>query len=93
MGREKDPAYLVLRSILADAKQDPIRRDAWLKESIPLFGAVSKMSDFHLGWYVTAAGRLDDKVQVQAAQEEQKKRRTVKAVDAFDGFLPDRGES
>lgn len=93
MGREKDPAYLVLRSILADAKKDPIRRDAWIKESIPLFGSVSKMSDFHLGWYMTAAGRLDDKAQVQAAQEEQKKRRTVKAVDAFDGFLPDRGES
>lgn len=85
--------YLVLRAMLADTQQDPMKRDACLREAMQLFGSVAAMSDWELGWYLAAADLLDDDAKVQTGKEEFKRRGKAKPTVAVDGLLPDRGRA
>jgi molecular chaperone DnaK (HSP70) len=91
LARHREAPYLVLRALIADAQQDPMKRDECLKEAMQLFGSVTAMSDWELGWYLTAAGRLDDEAKVAKASDEQKKRSKRREIPTAEGLLPDRG--
>lgn len=77
--------------MIADGQHDPMKRDACLKEAMQLFGAIRSMSDWELGWYMTAAHCLDDEAKVKDAKEEQQRRSKSKDQPPAEGQLPDRG--
>jgi len=90
IAREQEPPYLVLRATIADALHDPMKRDECLSKAMDLFGSTSSMSDWELGWYLTAADLMDDKAKVDEARKEQKRRKREDAQGSLDGMLPDR---
>jgi tetratricopeptide (TPR) repeat protein len=91
IARNVSAPNLTLRAVIADAQQDPMKRDECLKTAMKLYGSVAGMSDWELGWYLTAAGLTDNDAKVTQAQEEQKKRSKQRATPAAEGLLPDRG--
>ena len=91
LARHREPPYLVLRALIADGQQDPMNRDECLKEAMQLFGSLKSMSDWELGWYMTAASRLDNEIKVKDAKEEQRRRSKRKVTSLVMGQLPDRG--
>lgn len=91
IARSKVAPYLVLRALLADTQQDPMGRDAFVKEAMDLFGSVAGMSDWELGWYLTAADMLHNDEKAKEAKEEQRNRSKRKNTKPGEGLLPDRG--
>lgn len=93
LARRREAPYLVLRALIADGQRDPMKRDECLKESMSLFGALKTMSDWELGWYLTAASRMDNQARITEAKDEQQRRSNRNDAPAIDGQLPDRGDS
>ncbi len=91
LARHREAPYLVLRALIADAQQDPMKRDECLKESMKLFGPLHALSDWELGWYLTAAAQMDDDAKAKKAKEEQQRRSKHKDTPVVEGQLPDRG--
>ena len=93
IAREQEAPYLVLRATIADALQDPMKREECLEKAMQLFGSPESMSDWDLGWYLTAADLTDDKAKVDEARKEQKRRKRENTEESQDGMLPDRRSS
>jgi len=93
LARHREAPYLVLRALIADGRQDPMQRDECLKEAMKLFGSIKSMSDWELGWYMTAANRLDNDAKVKDAKEEQHRRSKRRDKPLVEGQLPDRGSA
>ncbi len=91
IARNVSAPNLTLRAAIADAQQDPMKRDECLKAAMKLYGSVAGMSDWELGWYLTAADLIDDDAKVAKAKEEQTTRSRQRATPAAEGLLPDRG--
>lgn len=89
--REQGAPYLVLRALIVEGQKDPMKRDECLKAAMEKFGTLSAMSDWELGWYFTAAGRLDNQTKVKQAKEEQQRRSKRRETPSVEGLLPDRG--
>jgi hypothetical protein len=51
---------------------DGEKSNSALREGVTRFGAISGLSDWELGWYVTAARMVEDEAEIQAAEAEQR---------------------
>lgn len=91
LARHREAPYLVLRALIADGQQDPMKRDECFKEAMSLFGTLRSLSDWELGWYMTAASRMGNDAKVKDAREEQQRRSKSKDAPPVEGQLPDRG--
>jgi hypothetical protein len=91
IARHRAPPYLVLRAMIADAQQDPMKRDEGLKEALSLFGSLTTLSDWELGWYLTATRLMDNEAKAKQATEEQQRRSKRSKTSTTVGLLPDRG--
>lgn len=60
--------------MLAEKLKNLDERNSCLQEALGLFGPVSSLSDWELGWYLTAAQMRDDQEKISAAQAERQKR-------------------
>ncbi|MEI7881195.1 MAG: Hsp70 family protein [bacterium] len=89
--RNASAPNLTLRAVIADALQDPMKREECLKAAMKLFGSVTTMTDWELGWYLTAADLMDNEAQAKKARDEQQKRRRDHEIPDVEGLLPDRG--
>jgi len=72
--QERAAPYLVLKARIAEKLQNGAERDSFLQEALMLFGPPGSLSDWELGWYLTAAQMQDDKAMLSAAKAERKKR-------------------
>ena len=88
---DREAPYLVLRGMIADSLQDPMLRDQSLNEAMTLFGPISAMTPWELGWYLTAASQIGDETKAGEAREEQRRRGKRKDEPSAEGMLPDRG--
>jgi len=73
--RHRDGPTLALKAMIADSMKHAGERDAALREAMGLFGGTRSMSDWELGWLATAAGMVGDKVRLEEASAEQKRRK------------------
>lgn len=91
IGRERKAPYLVLRGVLADDLGQTEERDIFLGEAYSLFGdAPQSLSEFELGWYVTAALRQPDAKRLSAGRAEQQRRAQNRVSrSGADGMLPE----
>lgn len=88
---DREAPYLVLRGMIADSLQDPMLRDESLKESLTLFGPLTAMTLWELGWYLTAAHQIGDDAKAEEASQEQRRRGKRNDEPSAEGMLPDRG--
>lgn len=93
LARHRAGPYLVLRAMIADAQHDPMKRDAILEESMQLFGTIRTMSDWELGWYLTAADLMGNDAKAKGAKEELQLRSRRRNISVVEGLLPDRGSA
>jgi len=91
LARDRGAPYLVLRALIADAQQDPMKREACLTEAMQLFGSLAALSDWELGWYLTAADLMDNEAKTKQAKAEQQRRSKRRETPIVEGLLPDRG--
>jgi len=90
LAQDRSPAYLVLKGLLLRALgQEP---GEVLAEALRLFGPVSTLTDFELGWLHTGAGAAGDERLVSAADSEIQKRTAREVYAETTGFLPLRRE-
>ena len=75
---EQDPAYLVLQARLAHKMRNETERDKLLKEALRLFGPISGLSDFSLGWLGCGARLAGDDALAVRAEAELRARRQAK---------------
>jgi tetratricopeptide (TPR) repeat protein len=88
---EKDSSspYLVLRAMLHEAIGNKKARDTDLKEALADFDQPTELSDWALGWLVTAARMTGDKVlEEKAAAEQRRRKQKGLSVEDIGGVLP-----
>ena len=85
---ERDPPDLILRAMLANDQQEPSVRDEYLSEAFKLFGEVTSLSDWELGWLVAGARIAGDESRLAKAQAEMKRRHCDDALEMESGKLP-----
>ncbi|MFP3869175.1 MAG: Hsp70 family protein [Desulfobacteraceae bacterium] len=85
--QQREAPYLVQKAMLAEKLKNPEARNSCLQEALGLFGPVSSLSDWELGWYLTAAQMRDDQERISAAQAERQKRAKQEG-DTASGQLP-----
>jgi len=73
--------------MLAEKLKNSDERNSCLQEALGLFGPVSSLSDWELGWYLTAAQMQEAEEKISAAQAERQKRAQQEGV-AASGQLP-----
>lgn len=72
--REKAAPYLVLKAKLAEDAGDSKKVKKCLKEAFQVFEPVSELSDWELGWYISAAKMAGDDKKFKKAEKERKLR-------------------
>jgi molecular chaperone DnaK len=72
--QQREAPYLVQKAMLAEKLKNIDERNSYLQEALSLFGKVSSLSDWELGWYLTAAQLQDAQEMISAAQAERQKR-------------------
>jgi len=87
LGQQREAPYLVQKAMLAEKLKNPQERNSCLQEALGLFEPVSSLSDWELGWYLTAAQMQDAQEKISAAQAERQKRAQQEGV-AASGQLP-----
>lgn len=87
---EHDAPYLVQSALIAGAQGDTARSQQLLSEAIIAFDAVRSLSDWELGWYVTALQTLGDDAKLTEARAEQRRRSkdSKESTTATEGELP-----
>ena len=85
---DREAPYLVQAALIARANGDESESNTLLAEAMATFDPVRSLSDWELGWFVTAARTLDDQPKLSQGCEEQKRRtRGTKRTDV-EGELP-----
>ena len=88
--RRNDGPTLTLKAVIAEGQSFTQERDDTLAKALACFSGPRAMSDWELGWYVTAARMAGDKAKLEAATSEQKRRRHLSGQPApAAGQLPD----
>ena len=72
--RDDGPTY-TLKATIADGMGQADGRDEALRDALGSFTGPRGMSDWELGWYVTAARMAGDKKKLDEATEEQRRRK------------------
>jgi molecular chaperone DnaK (HSP70) len=87
---ERSAPYFVQAGLIATARGSTARSKELFSEAMTLFGAVQSLSDWELGWYITAAQSIGDDARLGPARDEQRRRsRDSRASDvATEGELP-----
>lgn len=83
---------LVLRALIADALKDIATRDDSYAEAFKIFGPLATMTDWEIGWYLTALKYTGKSDQIKQAKAEQARRSTFRDEPVAEGLLPDRGQ-
>lgn len=91
--RDSNPAYLVLKALIIQESPSHSNQQSYLTpldRAITQFSSLSKLSDFQLFWYRTAARMSKDEELVQNIEQRLKSRRKEGASDpAIEGLLPE----
>lgn len=86
---EDEGPYFVLRAMLAEGVNDSNNRKKYLDLALKKFGPVETLSDWELGWYLTAQQMIGNEKEYNRAKNEQKRRLSKDTgVDSLDGKLP-----
>ncbi|MEW6447218.1 MAG: Hsp70 family protein [Bacillota bacterium] len=88
LAREREAPYLVLRAQLAEAEGKTGDYERYLEEALRAFGPVTRLTEWELGWFLTAARLAGDDGKIKEAQAEMKRRRRGLAPGGT-GYLPD----
>ncbi|HHW42228.1 MAG TPA: Hsp70 family protein [Desulfotomaculum sp.] len=88
LARERLAPYLILRAQLAEAAGETEESKAFLREGLLAFDAPRLLSDWELGWLITAARLAGDEERLKTARAERNRR--SRGVDPLEyGQLPD----
>jgi molecular chaperone DnaK len=86
---DRDAPCLVLRALLAEKQDKQGERDKYLAEAVAGFGPVSALSDFELGWLLTAARMAgDEKRETEVNLEQRRRVRPEGRIQSAEGALP-----
>lgn len=87
--RRRDGPTFTLKAHIADGMKDDAGRDEALREAVACFAGPRGMSDWELGWYLTAARMAGEKKKLDEATAEQKRRKEIGgAATVPDGQRP-----
>lgn len=87
--REKSAPYFILKAQICEAMGDAKGRKRSLALGRNVFGKMGYMSDWVLGWYLSAARMAQDTETARQAEEEQKRRKQRRnSVTIGQGILP-----
>lgn len=86
--RERQAPYLVLKAQLAEAAENMAEREACLTEAKAIFGSISSLDDWELGWFLTAAKMAGDQEKAEKAEAERRRRATGIEAPDLRGVLP-----
>jgi len=75
--REKSAPYLVQAALIAEKQHDTARSQRLVSEAITLFDPLKSLSDWELGWYVTAVRFTGEDEKMTKARDEQKRRQRL----------------
>lgn len=81
--------YLVLSAQIYQKLNRAQPAQSALEESFKLFGPVSSMSEWELGWFRTAAQMASDKARIDQAEAEQIRRKQRRPTGEGEGVLPE----
>lgn len=83
--------YLVLAAQIHQKLNRAQPAQSALEESFKLFGPLSAMNDWELGWYRTAAQMAQDKARIDqaAAEQNRRKQRQPTTAGEGEGMLPE----
>ncbi|MCS6777180.1 MAG: Hsp70 family protein [Chloroherpetonaceae bacterium] len=71
---EKDPPYMVLLAQILRAQGKTDQVQPTLEEALQLFGSIELLTDWELGWFLTAASQLNRQDLASAARKERRRR-------------------
>jgi len=81
--------YLTLKAMCLDKSEPQITHKLIYQQAIKAFGAVSTLSEWELGWYLTAVRAVGDAKAIKEAEEERKKRNKKGIPEVYeDAVLP-----
>jgi molecular chaperone DnaK (HSP70) len=86
--REQQAPYLVLKAQLAEAAENMAEREACLTEAMSIFGPISSLDDWELGWFLTAAKMVGYQKKAEKAEKERRRRATGIEAPELRGVLP-----
>ncbi|HEY7300503.1 MAG TPA: Hsp70 family protein [Xanthobacteraceae bacterium] len=87
--REQDGPVYTLKAMVAEATKEAATRDGALRAAMECFGEPRSMSDWELGWYITATRMAGDNANLEAATAEQRRRKEMgQLIPSPDGQLP-----
>lgn len=86
--RDRQPPYLVLRALIAEGLKNQSERNLYLEEALSSFGPYSTLSDWELGWLLTALNMAGDQEKAAQVKNEQQKRRRTGIDVPPEGELP-----
>lgn len=72
--RERDAPYLVQAGLVAISQEDTERGNSLLAEAMAGFNPIRSLSDWELGWFVTAVRTIGDQSKLAEARDEQRRR-------------------
>ena len=90
--REKSAPYLVQAALIAEKQNDTTKSQSLVSEAMTLFDPLKSLSDWELGWYVTATRFTGEDEKMTKARTEQKHRQRLgknNLPDSKDGILPE----
>lgn len=89
LDKTEEGPYFVLRAVLSEAKGNDKDKNAYLRKSLKFFGPLKSLSEWELGWYITAQKMMGNELEYKKAKEELLKRQN-KDIDIGDeeGKLP-----
>lgn len=88
---ERCPPYAVLQAMILEQRRATERARQAVREALGGFGPVAALSDWELGWLITAARMAGDRELAERGLAEQRarQRRGGQPPPAADGFLPE----
>ena len=87
--RRDDGPTFTLKAVIADGMNRPDFRDEALSDALEYFAGPRAMSDWELGWYVTAARMAGDRKKLDESTAEQRRRKEAgQRTTLPDGQLP-----
>ncbi len=87
--RDSLAPYLVLKAMIESSMGRTPERDLSLTKALGEFGRLRDLSDWQLGWLITAAGMAGDKGRIEEVKAEQDRRlKSAKGTSVAIGVLP-----